>query len=462
MRPPYWPSSGRPRTRPSLGTAAARAAAAPTSGSSTTTLLRGRARRARCSIPDELASGWSTTALANVGIDAALRAPGEALLRARSRGRRSSRPAPHRASRCAFSCRRSRCSSADPHARGRCTSTRPRRSRRIRRARCTRSACTSRSGPRSTTATRRARSAPAIRKRSNLIITNPDMLHVGILPHHAALGRPVREPRVRRRRRGARLPRRVRLARRQRAAAAAPRRGDPRHRAALPAGQRDDRQPGRARRAAHRPAPTSTWSTGDGAPRAEPPGRDVEPAAARRGARDPRPRRCTRPPRCSRSWSAPGARTICFMKSRKGVELILRHARRPARARARRADRARTAAATRRQQRHEIQRRLSAGELLGVVATDALELGIDIGELDAAICVTFPGTVASLRQMWGRAGRRGRGLAVYIAGEDALDQFFCAPPRRVPAAGPSRRRSSTRTARRSTASTCCAPRTRRR
>ena len=63
-----------------------------------------------------------------------------------------------------------------------------------------------------------------------------------------------------------------------------------------------------------------------------------------------------------------------------------------------------------------------------MVATDALELGIDIGELDAAVCVTFPGTVASLRQMWGRAGRRGRGLAVYIAGEDALDQFFCRHP----------------------------------
>src|SRR6202040_1095241 len=75
-------------------------------------------------------------------------------------------------------------------------------------------------------------------------------------------------------------------------------------------------------------------------------------------------------------------------------------------------------------QRREIERRLTSGELLGVVATDALELGIDIGELDAAICVTFPGTVASLRQMWGRAGRRRRGLAVYIAGQDALPQFF--------------------------------------
>ena len=80
------------------------------------------------------------------------------------------------------------------------------------------------------------------------------------------------------------------------------------------------------------------------------------------------------------------------------------------------------------QQRRELEHRLVEGELLGVVSTDALELGIDIGSLDAAICVTFPGTVASLRQMWGRAGRRGRGLAVYVAGEDALDQFFCRHP----------------------------------
>jgi DEAD/DEAH box helicase domain-containing protein len=115
------------------------------------------------------------------------------------------------------------------------------------------------------------------------------------------------------------------------------------------------------------------------------------------------------------------------MKSRKGVELILRHA----------MDRLDSGLGERiapyragytPAQRQEIQRRLTEGELLGVVATDALELGIDIGQLDAAICVTFPGTVASLRQMWGRAGRRGRGLAVYVAGEDALDQFFCRHP----------------------------------
>src|SRR4030042_394265 len=87
----------------------------------------------------------------------------------------------------------------------------------------------------------------------------------------------------------------------------------------------------------------------------------------------------------------------------------------------------------------EIERRLMAGELLGVSATDALELGIDIGELDCAISVGFPGTVSSLRQQWGRAGRRERGLAVLVASDDALDQFFMREPeallgRRVEAA----------------------------
>jgi DEAD/DEAH box helicase domain-containing protein len=124
---------------------------------------------------------------------------------------------------------------------------------------------------------------------------------------------------------------------------------------------------------------------------------------------------------------ADGARTICFVRSRKGVELLSRITRdelerlgagalselvMPYRA-------GYTPA-----QRREIEQRLVAGELRAVVTTDALELGIDVGVLDAAVVVTFPGTIASLRQMWGRAGRRQRGLALYVAGEDALDQFF--------------------------------------
>jgi DEAD/DEAH box helicase domain-containing protein len=128
---------------------------------------------------------------------------------------------------------------------------------------------------------------------------------------------------------------------------------------------------------------------------------------------------------------AGGARTICFVRSRKGVEVVHRMAAAelerigagelaplitPYRA-------GYTAA-----QRREIEGRLSGGELAAVITTDALELGIDVGGLDASLVISFPGTVASLRQMWGRAGRRGSGLAVYIAGEDALDQFFARHP----------------------------------
>jgi DEAD/DEAH box helicase domain-containing protein len=125
-----------------------------------------------------------------------------------------------------------------------------------------------------------------------------------------------------------------------------------------------------------------------------------------------------------------GARCICFMKSRKGVELLAKMVREDL-------ERTDTDLAERvapyragytPQQRRALEARLMSGELRAVITTDALELGIDIGELDAAVVVTFPGTVAALRQMWGRAGRRGRGLAVYVAGEDALDQFFCRHP----------------------------------
>jgi DEAD/DEAH box helicase domain-containing protein len=79
-------------------------------------------------------------------------------------------------------------------------------------------------------------------------------------------------------------------------------------------------------------------------------------------------------------------------------------------------------------QRREIEARLFSGELLGVSATNALELGIDVGALDAVVSVGFPGTVASLRQQWGRAGRRGRGLAALVATDDALDQYFMREP----------------------------------
>ncbi len=134
-----------------------------------------------------------------------------------------------------------------------------------------------------------------------------------------------------------------------------------------------------------------------------------------------------------------GLRTLCFAKSRKAAELIHRFTvqRLDDRALAERLSPYRAGYTP--AQRREIERRLVEGELLGVAATDALELGIDVGLLDAVLSVGFPGTVASLRQQWGRAGRRGHGLAVLVASEDALDQYFMREPetllgRRVEAA----------------------------
>jgi DEAD/DEAH box helicase domain-containing protein len=131
-----------------------------------------------------------------------------------------------------------------------------------------------------------------------------------------------------------------------------------------------------------------------------------------------------------------GLRTLTFAKSRKAAELIHRFT----------AERlgddthlSPYRAGYTAHERRAIERRLMDGELLGVSATNALELGIDVGLLDAVISVGFPGTVASLRQQWGRAGRRGKGVAVLIATEDGLDQFFMREPdkllgRRVEAA----------------------------
>jgi DEAD/DEAH box helicase domain-containing protein len=131
-----------------------------------------------------------------------------------------------------------------------------------------------------------------------------------------------------------------------------------------------------------------------------------------------------------------GLRTLTFAKSRKAAELIHRFTAE------RLGDDAHLSpyrAGYTAHERRAIERRLLDGDLLGVSATNALELGIDVGLLDAVISVGFPGTVASLRQQWGRAGRRGSGIAVLIASEDGLDQFFMREPdkllgRRVEAA----------------------------
>jgi len=123
-----------------------------------------------------------------------------------------------------------------------------------------------------------------------------------------------------------------------------------------------------------------------------------------------------------------GRHTIVFSRGRKSTELIYRWA-------ADRLDpelRARIApyrAGYNPEDRRETERRLFDGELLGVTATNALELGIDVGSLDAAIINTFPGTLASFRQQAGRAGRaKDDALVTLVGGQDALDQYFMHHP----------------------------------
>lgn len=79
--------------------------------------------------------------------------------------------------------------------------------------------------------------------------------------------------------------------------------------------------------------------------------------------------------------------------------------------------------------RRRVERGLREGEILCVVATNALELGIDIGELDAVICAGYPGSVAGTWQRFGRAGRRGEAsVAVLVASSAAVDQYVAKNP----------------------------------
>jgi DEAD/DEAH box helicase domain-containing protein len=274
-----------------------------------------------------------------------------------------------------------------------------------------------------------------IRKWANLILTNPDMLHVGVLPHHDRWGDVLQnlryvvvdEAHVYRGVFGSHVGNVLRRLRR----AAAMYGAEPQFLLASATIANP------AELAESLLGVDATVVERDGAPRAErtvvlwnPELLDEELGVRASALGDAS--------RLLADLAQRGLRTICFAKSRKAAELIHRFA----------ADRldpelsARLApyrAGYTPQQRREIERRLVEGDLLGVSATDALELGIDIGLLDCAISVGFPGTVASLRQQWGRAGRRGHGLAVLVASEDALDQYFMREPetllgRRVEAA----------------------------
>ncbi|MGQ9627627.1 MAG: DEAD/DEAH box helicase [Anaerolineae bacterium] len=127
-------------------------------------------------------------------------------------------------------------------------------------------------------------------------------------------------------------------------------------------------------------------------------------------------------------------RNITFTRARKVAELILLYARE--------ALEKESAALAKRicsyragylpEERREIEAKLFNGELLGVTATTALELGVDVGHLDATVLVGYPGTIASTWQQAGRSGRSGRrALSMLIGLDNPLDQYFMRHPKEL-------------------------------
>ena len=134
-------------------------------------------------------------------------------------------------------------------------------------------------------------------------------------------------------------------------------------------------------------------------------------------------------------WALPflraGRQTLVFGRSRVGVELMLSNLREALRLGEGPRNRVRGyRSGYLPTERRAVERGLRDGELLGVVSTNALELGVDVGQLDVSILAGYPGSIAATWQQMGRAGRRrGTSVSVLIAGGGPVDRYVVEHPR---------------------------------
>ena len=272
----------------------------------------------------------------------------------------------------------------------------------------------------------------AVRTHGDIVVSNPDMLHQAILPHHTKWAQFFEDAALRGDRRTAHLPRRVRFARRERRASAA---------ADLPVLRRRSRCSSPARRRSRTPP---SWRSASSAARCA---RSPSPARRRAGKHflvwNPpvlnadlgiRASARSQSTRIARLAVKLGLKTIVFANSRLEVEVLTKYLkdafdgdpREPARVAAYRGGYLPT-------ERRDKEAKLRAGRLDCVVATSALELGVDIGALDVCVLNGYPGTVAGSRQRFGRAGRRNRtAVGVLVCTSDPLDQYLVAAPGLLP------------------------------
>ncbi|MGZ3423156.1 MAG: DEAD/DEAH box helicase, partial [Polyangiales bacterium] len=270
----------------------------------------------------------------------------------------------------------------------------------------------------------------AAREKSGIVLTNPDMLHAGILPHHAAWAATfqqlefvvIDELHTYKGVFGSHLANVIRRLRRVCQfhgsnpvfICATATIGNPREHAARLLGERPE---------------DVELIDESGAPRGSRRVLVYNPPVvnAELGIRGSCPKRAVR---FAADLLRARVPTILFGASRNGVEVMLKYLREAT------ADaglppnavmgyRGGYLADTRR----KIEEGLRSGEILGVVATNALELGVDIGELDAVVCAGYPGSIAATWQRFGRAGRRGApSVAVLVASSAPLDQYLAREP----------------------------------